>query len=79
MGDDRQDLNRQGAKSSQERQARIIDKIRSELGDLGVLAVNFSRVVLTDQNCERREAPQSRSGVRCLWLARSVDGTRDGR
>jgi hypothetical protein len=37
-------LNRQGAKSRQEHQARNIDKILSELGDLGVLAVNFSRV-----------------------------------
>jgi hypothetical protein len=41
MSDNPHDLNRQGTKSCQERQARNIDKICSELGDLGVSAVNF--------------------------------------
>jgi hypothetical protein len=43
MSDNPDDLDRQGAKSRQERQARNIDKICSELGGLGVLAVNFSQ------------------------------------
>jgi hypothetical protein len=40
MSDSPDDLNRQGAKSSQERHVRNIDKNRSQLGDLGVLAVD---------------------------------------